>query len=90
MGKTKEKPAPSATVAVRVKPKTATVMLDCSTSHLWELSTQDIFTPIYPNGRGKGKKPFYLADEIRLYAESGEDGAEVVRAYRRKMGRLKK
>ena len=68
--------------ALRVTGVEAAALLGCSTSTIWELSKKEIFTQIHPNGRGIGKRCYYLRDEIELYATTGS--RELVAAHRRK------
>lgn len=57
-------------------------LLGISHTTLYRWTNEDYFTVIYPNGKGVGKRCYYLRDEIELYARTGKK--ELVAAYRRK------
>ena len=85
MSKTKQPPAIQ---PVRLRIKDAQTILSCGRTLLWRLGADNVFTVVRPDGFGIGRRAYFLADEVRLYAETGD--AEAVRAYRRQKGRLKK
>ena len=68
--------------SLRVGGTEACALLGCSAKTLWKLGLQEVFTQIHPNGRGIGKRCYYLRDEIELYATTGS--RELVMAHRRK------
>jgi len=74
---------------IRCTAKDARTMLGCSASHLLDISCRDVFTQIYTDeeGRGRGKRVYYIVDEIEMYALTGSEWA--VKAYRKKRGRLR-
>ena len=68
--------------SLRMNLTEAAALLGVSTTKVWRLSKQDVFTVIHPNGTGIGKRCYYLRDEIELYALTGS--RELVMAHRRK------
>ena len=74
----------SAIKSIRIKPKEACALLDCSYKHISQ-DLAGLFTVQYPSGRGRGKPVYYLRDEIELYATTGDKAK--VEAFRRKMKR---
>ena len=70
------------TKSLRVNLTEAAALLGVSTTKIWRLSKQEVFTQLHPNGRGIGKRCYYLRDEIELYALTGSK--ELVMAHRRK------
>lgn len=68
--------------SLRMNLTEAAALLGVSTTKVWRLKKQDIFTVTYPNGEGIGKRCYFLRDEIELYALTGS--RELVMAHRRK------
>jgi DNA-binding transcriptional MerR regulator len=66
--------------SLRLKAVEAAELLNVSLTTLWTWSKEDLFTMQFPNGRGVGKRCYYLRDEIELYARTGK--RELVAAYR--------
>lgn len=59
---------------LRVKGSEAMAMLNVSRATLGRLLSRGLFTVFYPNGaRGRGKRIYLLTEEVRIYAEQGED-----------------
>lgn len=64
-------------------------IIGCAPSTLWKMKKEEVFTIDYPNGiPGRGKRCWYYRDEVELYKESRDK--DVVRAFRKKRGRIKK
>jgi len=83
--KTKKKPE---TKPLRVNGAKAAALLSVGRDRFNDISHEGILTVIGdPRGRGRGRRTYYMVDEIELYAVTNDP--EKVRAFRREKGRLK-
>lgn len=83
-------PRRDATIAnpALVDGKTARAMLACRPTHLRDLGVRNILTVVWPNGPGRGKRPWYYPDEIDLWKQTRNP--DEVRRFRKDMGRIEK
>lgn len=66
---------------LRLKVKDAATMLGLELQYVYKLTRDGVFTPLRPNGKGRGKRYYLLPGEVEAYARGG---VAAVKAWRRK------
>lgn len=69
-----------------LRKKEAAQRLSVSESWIYRMGVEGVLTAHRPHGRGCGKPVFYMADEIELFAETGD--MEAVKNFRKKKKRI--
>ncbi len=69
---------------LRYSVRTAARLLGMGPDAVRVLAKAGTLTPLYPAGRGRGKKVYLLPDEVHAYATGGLEGVVAYRKRKRK------